>query len=288
MLGRITLAMAALLIIWGNMVAGLQAGLACPDWPLCHGSFVPPYRWDIYMEFTHRVLAAITGPLIVALSYSRFRTYAGAARAVPVLAVAMLAAEIIVGGFVVIFETPVKLTTFHFMTGFFIFSLTAIMAKHDGLKTRLAVGLDGPKMLTLGLGGLVFFQAALGAFVRHSDAGLACPDFPTCQGRFLPIGLFGGSLIHYSHRLVAVLLAFTMLAVFAMTQSNARFRALKESSILLCFLAFVQLAAGAVVVLTGLNFIATAVHLGVALGMVYVVVDMYGKESEAEAAAVLR
>ena len=59
MLGRVTVGLLFLLLVWGNLVAGLKAGLACPDWPLCHGKVLPPFRWDIYMEFGHRVIAAV-------------------------------------------------------------------------------------------------------------------------------------------------------------------------------------------------------------------------------------
>jgi len=55
MLGRITVALFFLLLVWGNLVAGMKAGLACPDWPLCHGRVLPPFRLDVWMEFTHRV-----------------------------------------------------------------------------------------------------------------------------------------------------------------------------------------------------------------------------------------
>ena len=33
---------------------------------------------------------------------------------------------------------------------------------------------------------MVYFQAALGAYVRHLEAGQACPDFPKCLGRWVP------------------------------------------------------------------------------------------------------
>ena len=35
---KLTLYSLVLLLIWGNMVSGLGAGLACPDWPLCFGT----------------------------------------------------------------------------------------------------------------------------------------------------------------------------------------------------------------------------------------------------------
>jgi heme A synthase len=44
MLGRVTVGLLFLLLVWGNLVAGLKAGLACPDWPLCHGKVLPPWR----------------------------------------------------------------------------------------------------------------------------------------------------------------------------------------------------------------------------------------------------
>ena len=83
MLGRITVGLLFLLLVWGNLVAGLKAGLACPDWPLCHGKVLPPWRWDIYMEFLHRVIAGVASLFLVALSIRRYRAYGGAARLVP-------------------------------------------------------------------------------------------------------------------------------------------------------------------------------------------------------------
>ena len=67
MLGRVTVGLIFFLLVWGNLVAGLKAGLACPDWPLCHGKVLPPFRLDIYMEFLHRVIAAVAGTALIAL-----------------------------------------------------------------------------------------------------------------------------------------------------------------------------------------------------------------------------
>src|SRR3990172_4710073 len=136
MLGNIAVSLLFLLLVWGNIVAGLKVGLACPDWPLCHGKVLPPFRWDIYIEFGHRVIAAVASIFLVALAARRYRRYGGAARTVPVLAIVLLLAEIGMGGAVVLLETPVRLTTVHFMTGLLVFLLPWFMMTFDGERER--------------------------------------------------------------------------------------------------------------------------------------------------------
>src|SRR2546430_13024847 len=49
-------------IVVGGTVSGCDAGLACPDWPLCNGSVVPNLaNTQVLVEFVHRSVAALTG-----------------------------------------------------------------------------------------------------------------------------------------------------------------------------------------------------------------------------------
>ena len=48
-----------LVMILGPLVRAEDAGLACPDWPLCHGHAVPPYEFRVYLEVIHRYAAAL-------------------------------------------------------------------------------------------------------------------------------------------------------------------------------------------------------------------------------------
>jgi len=48
-------------IVLGGAVRGMGAGLACPDWPLCHGSVVPNLGDPLVaVEYAHRLAAALT------------------------------------------------------------------------------------------------------------------------------------------------------------------------------------------------------------------------------------
>jgi heme A synthase len=278
MLGRVTVGLFFLLLVWGNLVAGLKAGLACPDWPLCHGKVLPPFRLDITMEFLHRVIAAVAGVALLALSHRRFRAYRGGARAVPVLAVALLAAEIAMGGAVVLLALPVQLTTVHFTTGLVVFLLVYYMAAFDGVALPPSFSLKGYPGLFFGMGALVFLLAAMGAYVRHAGAGLSLPDWPTSLGGLVPAVLSGGVLLQFSHRVLAALVALTVVALWAATGLDDHLRRHRQMAGGLVLLILVQIAVGGAVVLSRLYFLSTALHLAVALGMLMLLGRMWMRE----------
>ena len=265
MIAKITLFLLFLLLVWGNLVAGLKAGLACPDWPLCHGTVLPPFRWDIYMEFMHRIIGGVTSIFLIILSYQRFRSYSGSVKWVPVLIVLLLLIQIVLGGIVVMLEIPVDLTTYHFANAIVIFSLALYIAFYDGEKRMPHFSICGYQGIFFFLGLLVFVQAVLGAYVRHSGSGLACPDFPTCLGYWIPPELSGIILNHFVHRLLAYVITITVLILLLssyVTKGLRKFR--KELLLLICLIAL-QIALGVGVVQTKLNFAVTALHLSIAL-----------------------
>lgn len=280
MLGRITVGLFFLLLVWGNLVAGLKAGLACPDWPLCHGKVLPPFRWDIWMEFVHRVIGAVAGLFLAALAWNRFRAYRGAARAVPVLAVGLLATEILLGGMVVLLEIPVQLTTVHFMIGLAVFLLTCYMMMFDGVARPAALAAGGYGGVFLGIAALVFALAALGAYVRHSGAGLALSRWPMSDGGLFPATLSGPVLVHFSHRVVAALVFLTIAALYAASARDERLVRHRRSARGLFMMIAAQVVAGGIVILSGLSFLATGFHLAVALGMLMTLLAMWAREAE--------
>ncbi|MEQ9618013.1 MAG: COX15/CtaA family protein [Deltaproteobacteria bacterium] len=265
MIGKISLILLFLLLVWGNLVAGLKAGLACPDWPLCHGSVLPPLRWDIYMEFMHRVIGGVASIFLIILSYQRVRSYRGGARAVPILVVLLLLIQIVLGGVVVLMELPVDLTTYHFANAIVIFSLVLYLVFFDGIENKPGFSIEGYKGLFFLLGVLVFIQAVMGAYVRHSDSGLACPDFPTCLGYWIPPELSGIILNHFAHRMIAYLITLIVIVLLVSSYMSRGLRSYRRVLFIALGLIIVQILLGVAVVYTRLNFAAAALHLLVAL-----------------------
>lgn len=271
MLAKTALGLLFVLLIWGNMVSGLKAGLACPDWPLCHGKVVPPFRWDIYVEFSHRVIGGVTSVVLFFLCWRRFRAYSGGCRILPLLVAALLAFQIVLGGVVVLLKLPVSLTTVHFANAMVIFSITLYMAYFDAETRKPAFRVSGPAGLFFALSLLVLGQAVLGAYVRHLGAGLACPDFPTCLGYWIPPELSGKILAHFAHRTGAYLLAIVFVVLAVACRKHSRLARAGRNMSLALACVFVQIGLGIFVVTTGLAFYVTALHLAVALAILSLV-----------------
>ena len=53
-------------VVMGAVVCATQSGASCPNWPGCYSdSFVPAAQLSPLIEFTHRVIAGITGPAVL-------------------------------------------------------------------------------------------------------------------------------------------------------------------------------------------------------------------------------
>lgn len=97
-----------LLIVMGSVVCMTGSGLGCPDWPMCYGKIIPPLDMGAIIETTHRFLAALTSPLLVAAAVVGWRKH----RSVwwlsrpPMIAVVLVLAVVVFGAFAVLTGLP--------------------------------------------------------------------------------------------------------------------------------------------------------------------------------------
>ena len=91
-------------------------------------------------------------------------------------------------------------------------------------------------------------------------------------------------LAHFSHRALAYLIALTVAMFYTASLLVERLKANRRAIFYLFLLIASQISVGALVVLTGLYYMTTALHLAVALAMLYVIGKMWAGELKAEGA----
>jgi cytochrome c oxidase assembly protein subunit 15 len=139
-------------------------------------------------------------------------------RVASVSGIALLLVQAVFGGLTVIYRLPDAISTSHLAMALTFLVLATVLATATSPRraTRAPMAPELRKTLrTWGTGSaiLVFVQSVVGGVVRHTDAGMACPDFPTCIGEWVPP--LGNHLVavHFTHRVLGVLAAVAVLAL---------------------------------------------------------------------------
>ena len=109
-----------------------------------------------------------------------------------------------------------------------------------------------------------FIQIALGGFVRASESGLGCPDWPLCHGKIIPPFEFH-TLIEYSHRLNGSLLGILVAVLLIICIMRYR----RDKQLMLAnYAAFTLVVSagilGGITVITELAWWIRLIHLGIA------------------------
>src|ERR1700687_3169152 len=104
----LTLALSFLVVVWGGVVRVSGSGLGCPDWPLCHGQFLPGLDTATRIEWFHRFIAIAGGLSLAALVALTIGAHRDDRRALTlaVAAGALYILQAVLGGIVVLLQPP--------------------------------------------------------------------------------------------------------------------------------------------------------------------------------------
>lgn len=313
------------LIMFGAFVRLTDSGLGCPDWPGCYGNVTPlgasthienalqamPYGAvsfsKAWIEMVHRYAGSVLGMLIIAIVYMAWRHRKVLGNS-PRLAVVTLVAVCVQGAFgawTVTHKLMPLVVTSHLLGGMTLLGLMTWLAAREKPHPWIPPAATRFKpWMALGLV-LLFVQIALGGWVSTNYAALACMDFPTCHGQWLPQMDFrsGYSLvrglgvlpsgemisqqaltaIHWVHRNFAVIV-FIYLAILGWKmQAEA---GLRGPSRLLLALLLAQLFTGLTTIFFQWPLLIAVLHNGGAAGLTLVSVTLLVRLSRAQEAKI--
>ncbi len=255
---KLAFVMAFIVVTLGALTRLMDAGLGCPDWPGCYGQVAPPehgtqigdaivHEGKAWMEMIHRYVATALGfiILVIAFKIQSDKTVSNSARWLSRFLVLLVIVQGLFGMWTVTLKLLPQIVTLHLIGGFTVLSLLFLLI----LLLRPAKYISSNKKpINLAMWVLILLsvQIALGGWTSSNYAGLACTDFPTCDGHLLPpldleaafhITEFsdrnyeGGLLeaetrvtIQYTHRVAALIVFSFLLILFVRLRKIAELR----------------------------------------------------------------
>ena len=249
--------LAFVVIALGAWTRLVDAGLGCPDWPGCYGFVVfptneaeialaearyPTFPYDINKaipEVVHRYFAAALGFLAIIMVYYSFKQNENKnIRRWTIGLLIFICCQGLFGYLTVSLLLLPIIVTAHLFGGFTtltLFFLIFLMSGKFDILEKMVI----PKLKTIaGIAlAVLLFQIFLGVWTSTNYASLACADFPTCQGTYMPemdfkngfnlnqevgpnylYGLLDNPsrvAIHYSHRVSAILVTLVFLILIS-------------------------------------------------------------------------
>lgn len=258
-----TFILAFVVILLGAYTRLTDAGLSCPDWPNCYGYITAPHTEaqlqgaaqlypqtpvntkKAWTEMTHRYFAGTEGILILflvgsLLFYRKTKNLKSTAIAITLLG--LLVVQVTLGMLTVTEKLKPVIVLSHLLTGLSILSVLWWAYLDIYLNDRSRFLSHARTHLTPWIWlafVIVAMQITLGGWVSTHYAGLACIDFPYCNGQLLPhlqLSQFNTDLItiHMLHRIGALLTAIYVgiLALFLMRMPALRLLAIVIFTIL--------------------------------------------------------
>ena len=163
----------------GSATRIMNAGLACPDWPLCYGTILPAEQMNlqVFLEWFHRLVASSVGFAAIALCSASWYFRKSLPKWLPWATSGSLSLVIVQGGLGGLTVTQLlrfDIVTAHLGTGLLFFS--SLLAIATALSSQTGEVQSTPKLAWLGLTAVIFvyLQSILGALVASQWALHQC------------------------------------------------------------------------------------------------------------------
>ena len=191
----------------GAYVRLSDAGLGCPDWPGCYGQLVgvpdaaheqsaalkafpdrPVEAHKAWKEMVHRYFAGTLGLLIVLIVVLawRHRLHLQQSPALPMVLLAVVGLQAALGMWTVTLLLKPVIVSAHLLGGMTTLALLVwLLLRQRALGRPLSSTVRLRLHAALALLAVIV-QIALGGWVSSNYAALACSDFPTCLGGWMP------------------------------------------------------------------------------------------------------
>lgn len=278
------------LILLGGVVRVSDSGLGCGPagsgthgWPLCGGRLIPFVETGAIVEYSHRLLAAAVGAMVLVLAWRALRRLPRHRRLVrgSLAAVGLVLLQGALGGLTVEKNLHELLVATHLLAAMVMLALlmTLRRAADPGggdvsAETSAEGRAGGLRPLTLAAGALVLATIASGGYMAGTQrygtadyqlgggAHLACgKDFPACNGEAMPFGQARLVDIHLTHRLFMYLAVAAILALILLARRRGVLgRPLRLAGAIL----LAQVAVGALNVWLGEHELLIVAHLALA------------------------
>lgn len=258
------------LIVLGALVRAHDAGLACPDWPLCFWRLVPRIDLRVGFEYTHRIVAGSVSLGFALLAWRALRRAgapAGLGRHL-LVASGLLALQILLGALTVWHLLARWTVTSHLLTGNAFAVALAFTASTlaESARPAPASGIappvtPGARASLSAAAALLAFQVALGGLVSSSYAGMACPEWPACNGGIWFPSWRGGVGLHLLHRMNGYALLLALAGAAWLARGGGAAGGLTR---LAAVLAVAQVAVGVANVRLGIPVEVTGLHSALA------------------------
>jgi heme A synthase len=283
-LALVALGVTYLHLVFGGIVRITGSGMGCgDDWPKCNGSWVPPFgNPAVMIEWTHRLLALLVIVFIATLAFAAWcqRGQSGVRGAGGVLRPAVISLVLVitvalVGMVTVKLGNTAMATVAHWTLAMILLAslgVTAVRAGALGGSEARAQGGSPRAMRSLGAGAALAFVAVVlgGVVAKFPGASVACPSVPLCGSTPADVPA-GAAHVQLTHRIVAYLLFFHVLAVSAaVKRREGEAESVKRAAKVASRVIVAQLVIGAAMVLGALPASLRVLHqvVGIAVWIV--------------------